>query len=73
MPIQNNERAFPRPVSSTGSYTLPEQDGMTLRDYFASQALANLNLQAHVAAPAAAHLARSAYEIADAMLAERVK
>ena len=46
---------------------------MTLRDYFAGQALANLNLQAHVAKPAAESLAKSSYEIADAMLAEREK
>lgn len=48
-------------------------DGMTLRDYFAGQALANLNLQAHVAKPAAEYMAKSAYEIADAMLRERAK
>lgn len=45
--------------------------GMTLRDYFAAQALANLNLQAHVSKPAAENLAKSAYEIADAMLEAR--
>lgn len=47
--------------------------GMTLRDYFAGQALANLNLQAHVSRPGADQLARSAYEIADAMLEARNK
>lgn len=48
-------------------------EGMSLRDYFAGQALANLNLQAHVAKPAATSLAKSAYEIADAMLEARTK
>jgi hypothetical protein len=43
----------------------------SLRDYFAGQALANLNLQAHVANPAAEALAKSAYAIADAMLEAR--
>ena len=54
--------------------------GMTLRDYFAGQALANLNLQAHmdkytsdVQKRAAESMAGAAYEIADAMLAERDK
>lgn len=58
------------PIEQVGADTF-HHHGMTLRDYFAGQALANLNLQAHVAAPAAHHLAQSAYEIADAMLAER--
>jgi hypothetical protein len=48
-------------------------DGMTLRDYFAAKALMALDIQAHVAPPAAKHLASSAYNIADAMLAERSK
>lgn len=73
MPIHNNERAFPRPVSSTGSYTLPEQDGMTLRDYFASQALTGL--LANSASPLAAwsDYAKDAYALADVMLTEREK
>lgn len=61
--INDGGQAFPKGHSHA--------EGMTLRDYFAGQALANLNLQAHVAKPAAEHLARSAYEIADAMLKER--
>lgn len=43
----------------------------SLRDEFAIAALSNLNLQAHVAKPAATSLAKSAYEIADAMLEAR--
>ena len=45
--------------------------GMSLRDWFAALALQALDVQAHVAPPAAANLARSAYAIADAMLSER--
>ena len=60
------KRAFP-------SSAIGVHEGMTLRDYFAGQVLANLNLQAHVAKPAAESMARSAYEIADAMIAERDK
>ena len=45
--------------------------GMTLRDYFAASALMALNVQAHVAPPAAEYLAYSAYNIADAMLKVR--
>jgi len=45
--------------------------GMSLRDWFAGIALASLNLQAHIEIPAAEFLARSAYNIAAAMLKER--
>lgn len=53
-------------------HNMDEQKGMTLRDYFAGQALAGLSrgvgldLERH-------DLARRSYTIADAMLAERVK
>lgn len=44
-----------------------------LRDRFAVAALRAVDVQAHVARPAAIHIARSAYEIADAMLIARAK
>ncbi len=47
------------------------EGGMTLRDYFAAKTLSCLDIQAHVEAPAAEILARSAYHIADAMLKAR--
>jgi hypothetical protein len=66
--------AFPVLPPDTQSYTeWPGSAGMTLRDYFAAKALMALDIQAHVAPPAAKHLASSAYNIADAMLAERSK
>ena len=62
--------AFPLPYSST----VPT-DGMTLRDWFAGQALAPL-----LAAQTPGHgkdvpkiMAKAAYLVADAMLAERQK
>jgi hypothetical protein len=47
--------------------------GMTLRDFFANGALQAINVQAHVAEPAAEFIAWSAYNIAEAMLKERNK
>lgn len=46
------------------------QHGMTLRDYFAGQALPMLHA---LGAKPAAEYARQAYLVADAMLAERLK
>lgn len=46
-------------------------DIKTPRDEFAMAALQALDIQAHVARPAAEHLAKSAYEIADAMMKAR--
>ena len=66
----NGGAAFPIPNDDRpGAY--PAEPGMTLRDYFAAKALMALDVQAHVARPAAEHLARSAYNIADAMLKVR--
>ena len=62
--------AFPIAVSM---FTERTNTGLTLRDWFAGQALANLNLQSHVAKPASEALAQSAYNIADAMIKERDK
>lgn len=62
--------AFPTDHSNNENYTTII-GGMSLRDYFAAQAIAALNVQAHVEMPGAEQLAHSAYEIADAMLRER--
>ena len=56
----NNPSAFPQSVSPSGPF-----GGMTLRDWFAGQALATC----HPDSPQ--KLAWWAYQIADAMLAER--
>lgn len=77
----NNPPAFSRPYSGTNAY---EQEGMSLRDYFAAKVmqatLSNVELRI-VAQKAGKELgltvtqatAKDAYEFADAMLAERVK
>lgn len=64
--------AFP----SHGTMGEVTQDGMTLRDYFAAQALAGM-MSRHAAGQGAVgwqeHAAWDAYSIANAMLAERGK
>jgi len=68
----NNPPAFPSP------YALPEHYGMTLRDYFAAQALtgaqiwdAVINGQNAQFSQGTEKLAEVAYAVADAMLAAR--
>lgn len=69
----NGGPAFPRPASIDPEFDarLPSQIGMTLRDYFAAKAM-----QGFAADPDCdngAQAAKTAYEWADAMLAERAK
>jgi hypothetical protein len=76
-----NPPAFPRPDTDHGSYGHGGHDGMTLRDYFAGQALGAII----VATSAGQHqpdrdgrdivdgIAFDAYELADAMLTARQK
>jgi len=61
-----NPQAFPQ---YTGMYT-SMTEGMTLRDYFAGQALPIIEVAPR---DEAKHIAAFAYEIADAMLKERSK
>lgn len=73
-----NPQAFPLRARSDGSIFERSHEGMTLRDYFAGKALPSvMHLCARdTLAPAESitqSFARKAYEIADAMLAERVK
>jgi len=64
----DNPPAFPRP-----GFEQPAgmQDGMTLRDWFAGQALAGL--LAHASGEDPHKAPEMAYRLADAMLAEREK
>ena len=65
--------AFPRPVSMSTYWDhpreIPEQEGMTLRDYFAAAALTGWLSDGHVNTPSVD--AARAYEYADAMLKAR--
>lgn len=61
--MSNNPPAFPR---ADGGWS-PSHDGMTLRDWFAGQALANHKTLEWKPE----HAAKQAYAYADAMLAER--
>ncbi len=64
-----NPPAFPmQPVTASGKPCSPES-GMTLRDYFAGQALVGFLSNAQFYVPDA--IGCRAYEAADAMLAER--
>jgi hypothetical protein len=64
--------AFPRPESrgTSGAITLHGQNGMTLRDYLAGQALVGLMSDQTIKAMPD-DFAESAYLAADAMLAAR--
>ena len=61
----NNPPAFPRPFSGTKQFA---QEGMTLRDYMAAQALANPYTY-HDGNPD--KVAEWAYSVADAMMLAR--
>ena len=63
----SNPDAFPHPASPTAEV---DSDGMTLRDYFAAQVVARM-IPDYVYVPAV--VAEEAYQLADAMLAEREK
>ena len=69
MARQNDIPAFPRPASvGFGEMYRHEQEGMTLRDWFAGQAVTNMNFRDDWGS-----IARRAYQLADAMLAERTR
>lgn len=66
--------AFPPGIASSATgYTKDGQSGMTLRDWFAGQALAGMLADEGEAGFRAHTAAVRSYEMADAMLAERVK
>ena len=74
-PINDGGPAFPRPATkgSSGSIIRESQNGMTLRDYFAGQALAGFrpNYTTSKFKLTEISVAVYAYKFADAMLAAR--
>lgn len=64
--------AFPRPQSrgSSGTVTAEAQSGMSLRDWFAGQALAGV-MSGRATINADGWVPQAAYRLADAMLAAR--
>lgn len=72
MTREHNPQAFPMPASENSQGGHHEQNGMSLRDWFAGMAL-----QGIVANPEASgsieEIAHYSYRYADAMLAERAK
>lgn len=76
--MSDNPQAYPCLDSSCGELSMRDP-GMTLRDYFAGQALAGwlASYDGHSAHPCesghdtASSLARLSYQLSDAMLAER--
>lgn len=86
MSKNNGGPAFPRPKSPKGAYTDSDvpgaQTGMSLRDYFAAAAATGFASNQQWMNNASLHrtdltpdecVAIGAYEVADAMLAERAK
>jgi len=66
----NNEPAFPIPdFQFSDGQVQPGSNGMTLRDYFAGQALAGIMSSTDACGPE--DVASRAYVVADAMLKER--
>lgn len=68
MAIRPDDAAFPRPSSNYDGVDLMDQQGMSLRDWFAGMALCG----AHdaFAQQDTYYIAQRAYEIADEMLAQ---
>lgn len=64
--------AFPRTPFDVNDYTGDGSSGMSLRDYFAGQALAGMLTCSYINS-SKVDLSREAYRFADRMLAERQK
>lgn len=73
LPIEDGGFAFPKPDRDCANGAVQwGADGMTLRDWFAGQAVAGL-LADHTSVCNTATYAAVAYEVADAMLVARKK
>ena len=67
-----NPAAFPFTASDRSNLAL-QTSGMTLRDWFAGQALAGIVCSERYDPEPWEGTAKAAYQVADAMLAERIK
>jgi hypothetical protein len=63
--------AFPTEAYDLERQTVVREEGMTLRDYFAGQALASINLGIGVTDDFYSRTAKHCYALADAMLKAR--
>ena len=63
--------AFPRPKFMEQAVRFDQEDGMSLRDYFAAKAMTGLLTAEIVGEYSNEHVAEIAYRIADAMLKAR--
>jgi hypothetical protein len=73
---KDNPAAFPRPYSARQRMdyiNFRDQEGMTLRDYFAAAAMRGMIMSGSGIGAEWPLVARKAYAAADAMLAERNK
>lgn len=80
-PIDNGGPAFPQPIDDMGTFR-SVTEGMSLRDYFAGESIQNAvvwesqcptKTEHSEGIPTLKGIARRAYQLADAMLAERNK
>lgn len=73
--VNDGGPAFPTTWDASHNAALQTEDGMSLRDWFAGQALAGVVVQCAGdtvrKGTIAGHMAARAYEIADAMIAAR--
>ena len=74
MNAPENPKAFPFSREQAGSWAEHGGTGMSLRDWFAGQALGSMTVPPDYSkGPCNAAMAERAFVIADAMLAERAK
>jgi hypothetical protein len=71
MTINDGGPAFPMSYDNSLAYTYPSHQGMTLRDWFAGQALAGMCAVSVPRSTKAETFADSAYVLADEMLKAR--
>ena len=68
---ENNTPAFPSTWDSTNNPSSITEAGMSLRDYFAAQAITGLLTNEYTYHRGDENLAEKAYKVADAMLKQR--